>query len=152
MKRSKPNPKRRKAVTEFLESANIVDCPRYVQRTIRLNLHEAAACNINLQLQKRAQELLTATEAQSEPAAPAAAQKPTTMTAQTNAVVQTNKAATGPAASTAIGNHRRRKLHQSCTRFRKTESTFMVRFAVASHPEGSVRAHGDDEVSVVAMD
>jgi hypothetical protein len=68
MKRSKPNPKRRKAVTEFLESANIVDCPRYVQRTMRRNPREAAACDVNVRRKKRAQELLAATQAESKSA------------------------------------------------------------------------------------
>ncbi len=60
-------------------------------------MHEAARCDVDLRLQKRARQLLSATEAESKPATPAAAQKPATVTAQADAVVQVNNVARAPA-------------------------------------------------------
>ena len=57
---------KRKDKPAFIESAVIVPYPRWVQRTMRRYLSEAAACNINLQRQKRSQELLAATQAESK--------------------------------------------------------------------------------------
>jgi len=91
MKRSKSKLRERKVMIDYQESANVVACTRRIERIMRRNLRAAARCHVNLEPQKRAQKLLTTIEAKSESAAPAAAQKSISMTAQALGVVSSNK-------------------------------------------------------------
>jgi len=68
MKHRKLNLPRRKVMTDYQELANTVPSTRRIERTMRRNLHEAAACNVDLQRQRRAQELLAAPKAESKDA------------------------------------------------------------------------------------
>jgi hypothetical protein len=59
----------KKGEIEFQESAVSVLCTRRVQRLILRNLRGTARSEIDLQLSKRAKQLLAATEPESKPAA-----------------------------------------------------------------------------------
>jgi hypothetical protein len=70
MKTCKTKLKKRKARTQFLDSTNIVDCPRRFQRRMWRNIRKAAVCKVNLDGKIRARELVDIAEACSEPTTP----------------------------------------------------------------------------------
>lgn len=66
MKNRKPKITKRKDVKKFEQSETVVPSPRWVQRRMWRNLNVAAACDINLQRKKRAEELLTTVRVKSD--------------------------------------------------------------------------------------
>jgi hypothetical protein len=78
--------RRRKGKIEFEESAMSVSCTLRLQRRILRNLRGAARSKIDLQLAKRAEQLLAATEPESRPAAVAAGSDRVTVTTPAQAI------------------------------------------------------------------